>query len=496
MKTTLKMLSLILALIMCVCTFAGCKDKKEEEQTTQTTDSVSTGPVSNDLEARNLAGKEFVILDANDHPTVHINYAEDMEGSAVEQALYKRDKHVEERSNFEIKYEPFDNLGLPGISVVTTAMSSGDRPYDLVVSTASGGRLTTLACEGILANLKSMPNLDFSQKWWMSESNDALTLGGKMYFTTGDIMASVYGAPMAVFGNKTLLEQYQIDDNLYNKVRYGEWTMEYLAMITTNITTDVNHDGVLSTDMDFFGVIAQPIKMSAVGMLVGMGFENSYVQDDSLIVVNDNEEVIEKLCDTIKKAVSEVKCENNDNGNVVYDTFENDRAVFLVHLIESANSGLRDMESDFAILPMPKADEAQENYRTYINGWVDCFIAVPSYDTSDTDYADYAGYVIESMARASYDIVRPIAYEQVVMYQSARDADAVEMLEIIFNTLYIDFQGIFDFGGSTIGEGGVSTMIANYVFNKGNLASDFARINSKMKSAAETYSQQWINATS
>ncbi len=494
MKTTLKILSLILALLMCACTFVGCKDDKEGEQTT--TGAVDTSSGSNDLEARDFTGKEFVILDANDHPEMHINYAEDMDGTAVEQALYKRDQHLEGRSNFDIKYEQFINTDKPGISVFTTAMSSGDRPYDLVVSTASGGRLPTLACEGLLADLNAMPTLDLKQKWWSSESNEALTLGGKMYFTTGDIMASVYSAPMAVFGNKKLMAEYHIEDNLYNKVRYGEWTMEYLAEITTNITTDVNNDGKFSSADDFFGVVAQPIKMSAVGMLVGMGFENSYVQDDNLIVVNDDQETIMKLCEDIKKVVSGLEVKDGNNQNIIEDTFKNERAVFLVHLVESANSALRDMESDFAIFPMPKADEEQQNYRTYINGWVDCFMAVPSYDKADTEYAEYAGYVVESMARASYDIVRPVAFDQVVMYQSTRDPDAMEMLEIIFNTMYIDFQGIFDFGGSTVGTGGVSTKISNYVFKNGNLASDLAGINATMKTAAATYSQQWLNAAS
>ncbi len=485
MKKTLKLISLALVLLLLLTSFAACGGKEEESGTQGGTVDTSSG--SNALPARDLGAKEFKILDANDHPDMHINYSESMEGTAVQQALFEKDTFVETRNNVQIVYTQFVNTDKPGIEPFVNSYQAGDRLYDVVVSTASGDRLVNYACQGLFANLRELPVLDLSQKWWSAEANEALTLGGKTYFTTGDIMASVYDAPMAVYANKTLVEQYDIGDDLYQTVHDGAWTMEYMAEITKNLSQDLNQDNVMHAEHDFFGVVSQPIKMTAVGMMVGMGFENSYVQNDSLIIVNDDIEAIDKLCTVIRRVVQDVE-RNNNNQLVIDSTFKSDRAVFLIHLMEAANHNLRDMSSDFMILPMPKGDVEQENYRTYINGWVDCFVAVPEYDKSDASYPEFAGFMLESMARASYDIVRPIAFDQVVKYQSTRDPGTLEMLEIVYNTMYLDFQGIFDFGKA-------STKIAEHIYKGTDLASSLAGVKSTITKEAANMSASWLNGT-
>ncbi len=480
MKQTVRVLSLILALLMCTAALVSCGGDDEETKASVGNDGAE---YENELEAQDFGGREFRVLDANDQPDMHVNFAEDMNGTAVQQALYKRDMYIEERNKVNIVYTQVTNTNLAGISAFTDLADGGDRPYDLVVSTASGGRLPILACSGYFSDLKTLPTLDLSQKWWSAEMNEAMSLGGKMYFTTGDIMASVYDAPMAVYANKSLLDEYQITDNLYSTVKDDKWTLEYMSGLVANISRDVNNDGVMHASDDIFGVISEPNRMSSVGMLVGMGYENSYVANNA-IFVNDDMETLESLCSKIKGMVQNVTFEVK--ADIINKAFKNDRAVFLVHLVEAANHKLRDMSSDFMVLPMPKGDENQENYRSYMNGWVDCFISVPTFDASKSGEAEFHGYMLEAMARASYDIVRPVAFEQVVMLQSTRDPDAIEMLEIIYNTLYLDFQGVFDFGGQ-------GTLIAQHVFADAELASSMAGIKSKITSEAAERSAQWLN---
>ncbi len=489
MKTTLKILSLLLAVIMCTCAFVGCKDDIEEETADSEIETLAEG--SNELEARNFGGKEFRILDANDYPSMHINFAEDMDGNAVEQALYKRDVYIEGRNNVDIVYTQIENIKNEGITAFTNAYDGGERLYDLVITTASednGGRsrFPTLATTGRFTNLRALPTLDLDQKWWSKEMNEAISLGGKMYFTTGDIMASVYDAPMAVFANKDLLAENKIEDDLYQKVKDGEWTLEYMAGITKNLNRDKNYDNIFSAADDFFGVVAQPNRMTAVGLLVGMGYSNSYISGTD-IVINDDVETLTNMCAAIKNTLGTITVNKADE--VINTTFKKGNAVFLVHLVQSANHDLRDMASDFMVLPMPKSNVTQETYRSYINGWVDCFVGVPSFSADTADEADFYGYMLEVMARASYDIVRPVAFDQVVMLQSTRDPEAVEMLEIIYNTLYLDFQGIYDFGD-------YGYVIQDHVFKGKELASSLVAKKSTAVKEAETQSQYWLNPDS
>ena len=99
------------------------------------------------------------------------------------------------------------------------------------------------------------------------------------------------------------------------------------------------------------------------------------------------------------------------------------------------------MENDFLILPMPKKDETQTEYRSMINPWANCYVGVPMNISFDIGNSEFAGFITEALAFASYMYARPIVYEMVYMAQQLRNADSQEMLEIIYNTTYSDFNG-------------------------------------------------------
>ena len=232
-----KVISLLLVVLMLLPVLVSCGEDVEEGETKE---SVTLEGIEDiELEAQDFGGKEFKVLDANDHPDMHVNYAEDMSGSNIQCALYKRDAYIESRNNVNIVYTQVDNCNLDGISVFTNSYDAGDRLYDMVISTASGTRLATLSCSGYFTDLAALPTLDLSQKWWSSQMYEQMSLGGKMYFSTGDIMASVYDAPMVMYANTELLQNNQITDNLYQKVLAGDWTVEYMNTLVKDMSKDL-----------------------------------------------------------------------------------------------------------------------------------------------------------------------------------------------------------------------------------------------------------------
>ncbi len=491
MKKTLRMLALLLAVFTVLAAFAACKKKPTVIAPEETTPEDETDEgYENDLEAKDLGAQEFVIFDANDHPELHVNYSENMEGTIVEKALYSRDSYLEQRNNLYITYfsmNPSDNVQ----ETMMLLKSAGDRPYDIMISTAcsseqTGGRLPALAVNGVLADLASLPTVDLTNKWWSPWINTQLSLGGKTYFTTGDIVASVYDAPMAVYANRDLLVDYGLladPTELYQIVKDGEWTFEYMKNLTKDMTRDVNDDGVYHANDDFFGIVSQPLALTTDALLTGFGFELSSVVGDT-IVINENIEILERYTSLLKNTLITPKYDTHQN-DIINITFKNDRAIFLTHFVEAATHGLRDMATDFLVLPAPKASAEQDGYRSCINGWVNCFIAVPSFDIAKTDYAEDIGYLLEAMARASYDIVRPEAFDNIVMLRAIKDPGSYEMLEIIFNSLYLDYQCIYNFGQ-------VSTVISNYVFGTQELTSNFASAKDMAKSEAEIVAGGWL----
>ena len=113
--------------------------------------------------------------------------------------------------------------------------------------------------------------------------------------------------------------------------------------------------------------------------------------------------------------------------------FREDRALFWIEMIY-ASAQQRDMDSDFGFLPMPKYDDRQESYMSYMHmGW-STTSAVP---VTNDDH-DLTGRLLEDMAWKSSETVRPAYYDRTLQGKISRDDDSGEMLDIIYSGLNID----------------------------------------------------------
>jgi hypothetical protein len=115
-----------------------------------------------------------------------------------------------------------------------------------------------------------------------------------------------------------------------------------------------------------------------------------------------------------------------------YD-FPNGKVMFLVNYVNAAlNDEMREMKTDFGILPYPKYDESQKDYYSRIEG---CEMSgIPN---TVTDKARTSA-VIEALASISATTVEPAYYDIVLKSQAARDNDSSEMLDIIFANRVFD----------------------------------------------------------
>ena len=160
--------------------------------------------------------------------------------------------------------------------------------------------------------------------------------------------------------------------------------------------------------------------------------------------------------------------------------FSEGRGLSMMHFTSSAAVYLREMEDPYLILPMPKADETQETYRSYANPWMDAFVAIPK--NADTDFA---GFVSEALAYYSYKNVRPLSYELTYKTKMARDENSAEMLGIIFDNLYLDFGCITDFGGQC-------DILANVLAGEGEFASAMASSEKRLDEEVGKFTEAWL----
>jgi hypothetical protein len=118
--------------------------------------------------------------------------------------------------------------------------------------------------------------------------------------------------------------------------------------------------------------------------------------------------------------------------------FSNNQGLFYVECA-SYIVNLRNMSDDFGVLPLPKYNEAQENYSTYVHG-ISSTMVIPQ---GSKNYEEMSK-VIETMAILSGKMVKPTYYDLVLKRKTVRDEDSAGMLDIIFSNRTYDLASYYD----------------------------------------------------
>ena len=437
-----------------------------------------------ELGEHNFGGKKFTILDANAHPDWHVNiHGDSLNGDIVNDALYERDLAISDKFGVDIDYVQMTDAKT-GTDAMKKGVFAGDDEFTMCISTIKGGTLGTIVSDGVLANLCDNQYLSLDQSWWSYLFEKNLKLDGKMYFTTGDISPTMYQMPHCLYLNTKLAEDYQVDtEELCQLVRDGKWTLDELISRVNGLNQDLNGDGKMEPTEDFFGLAfnTNSTQNNLDSFVVDAGVTLSNITKDGKgLEINIMNEYTLKILDKVKNLYID-KYKFGDQWEYINSAFKDGRALFMYHMTESAQNFLRDMEDDYMILPMPKGEVAQDDYHSYVNAWADAFVAIPT--NADNELA---GVVTEALAFWSWKYIRPKSYEMTYKLKTARNDNSAEMLDIVFSTLCLDFNYIYDFGGTF-------TALRSVIGGDKELASALASKMDKANSEIEKLVTSWIN---
>ena len=477
-------LSLILLMAL-IASAVSCGDTAQNnpESSGDTSAEETTVVVEKDyldtLSTDKFSGRTLRIFDANDHPEMHINVAlDEQNGDLVNDALYNRDLLMENTFGVTIEYTKSPGKANAACRQLDQCVLAGDNEWEFVYSCLLGGALTSSATSGTLANLCDIEALQLDKDWWSSLLYDSFRLNDTMYFSTGDVSPAMYQGVYVVFANSRLMEENKIDaDELMTLALDGKWTLDKLLTTTKDLFRDTNNDGVMDMADDFFGHCFhtnQRHVLDAAGVSVvrlnddKTGFELDFDNEHNISVVD-------KLKSYYVKSVN-----NNSNPNEGPKLmFKEGRCVFFTHAVEVAMSHFRDMEDDYIILPMPKADENQENYISTFSGWISSYVSIPL--TADKDFA---GTMLEAMAYIGRRDIRPKAYELAYKAKSASDERSAEILDLCLDTAYIDFNSIYNFGNSY-------SIVDSASCGNGELVSGLASVRTATEEAINKFVESW-----
>ena len=326
------------------------------------------------------------------------------------------------------------------------AVLAGDDAFDLAAHhiVNAGG----LAAKGIFMNWYDVPYIDFSKPWWAQSTVDNLTYHGVALLAVGDLALTSIGRTYCVFFDKVYAESYGIDD-VYGIVKDGTWTIDKLSELTKDIYTDVNNNSIRDYD-DFYGFSSG--SASNVGVYLWTFDNPIIVKDDTgeLSVGVKTEKInsiVEKLITVMKKNQGTFydknytsKYSNASGGHCTSrDMFIDGNVIFANGYVDMAIDYFRDIEDDYGIIPYPKWNEAQENYITMADG-NHASLAVPK----SVGNLEMVGIVTEALCAESYKTLVPAYYETALKVKYTRDAESVEILDMLINSRVFDFGYVYD----------------------------------------------------
>lgn len=444
-----RILLLILALGMMVTAFVGCKKKP-------VTPPDPNGGLSDDY--RNTAKQalgfdkednhetEFQILvnNAATHFDMKTDFIGDMNGSVVEQVVYRRAAECETYLGISLLYKE-QNGSYNGsvIEDVSNLITAGSCPYDMIVIGLNAGILGRDI--SILYNVLEMDSVNVDHNWWVQDTLEQVSMNGQLYFLSGDACMSTYGYLGCVFANLEVSKKFQQNVDYFELVEQKEWTMDRFFSLFQDVSSDIDEVPGIGHD-DVFGWANVSTGVRVMWSSCGLSLFSRNELTDEIQLKSGLDQKMLLLTEKLKDAYD--ASNSFYFGNTIMDkanqAFVTDRCLFYSYYVYRARSFIVDgINSSFAILPLPLYDEEQEDYiSTNISAYNALFFP------SSLKNPSLAGKVAEFMGWSGKRIIIPTYYETYLQLRSTgKEEKNVAMLNLIRDKLRIspnELYGVID----------------------------------------------------
>ena len=455
-----KRIASFLLLLAMLTSMAACGEGAAETETSAELNADTTvteeteAAFSDNLPERDFEGKTFTSL----IPawTAGLMMAEELTGEVLNDALYNRDRAVEERFNTKIVSAVVDDCSVEMKSVT----ASGDDLYQIVSDGIVSLGINLM--QDWYLNAREIPYLDFSQPWYSSEVTSELTYKDVTFIFISDYSISNMDMTECMVYNNDLAEEYNLEP-IYDVVMAGEWTMDKLNTTIEGTYQDVNGDGT-KDDADRYG-LALDFKGDPSTIPFHFGHRILERRDDGSFkdVYYDEKmvNIVEWMYDLTHNNQN-VNCQ--DAWNHGFNMFYEGNTLIGYIRINMISWGLRDLDLDYALIPRPKYDENQEKYYSTLAGSADAMVFLKTVGDRE-----FAGIILEALAAESHRTAVPAYYDNVLSYKLVRDENNIDMVELIMDGRMYDFGYVY--GAFESHGGGAAFWLNDITKGDGNLTS-------------------------
>lgn len=454
-----KFIALFLSLLMMIPVLAACSDKDPSDTSDtdppaeSSADTVAetqrvdeNGYLLDDLpETLNFGNEKFLIVCWDEQMKTEFD-TEDNSVELIPNAINRRNQVTEQRLGVDLEF-----YGIKGnnsnrnsfIEAVSNSITTNAHEYDMVAAYSMCS--ASLSIKGCNLDLRSLDYLDFDKPWWPQRLTDEATVNDKLYFASGDISTNLLWSMLLMIYSKDMLAQYNIPDDLAKKVNNGEWTLDVLFDLASNVSGDI--DGVEGkSDGDRFGFTTSNVYSDAFFFASGLRTVERTETGVTQIAESFGSEKTHTLISRLNTFF------DSDNANFYTSNYSNatyfseGKSLFELRPTYYIRDYLAGSSVKYGVLPAPKYDTDQESYVTTV-GFTYTLYSVPA-DATD---ADMSAAVLECMASEAYRKTTPALFEIALKVRYSSDPESALMFDTIRNGISFDLGRIFclEFTGKT-----------------------------------------------
>ncbi len=425
-----------------------------EEQNTQET-------YASSIPAQDFSGEKIKVLTFT--TTEYMNSAQDINaaeltGELLNDAVYIRNELLTEKFNIQLDISDagtFQDI----IKVVNDTVIAGDtEALDILMGSAYS--MTTCGLAGSIRNMKGLPYIDLEKPWWNKTVAEESSILNTNYFLIGDMNLDAWTQSYVTYFNPEMAAEYNVED-LYQLVRDNKWTLEKMDTLTRSVYVDTNGNGEYDEN-DTYGLSACSVCIDCFWASGGVKF---IVKDANDAISLQFSNQFYDMYDSITALLAAPEMLFTDRpkyaaNRAVFDrgAFMENRALFFIEALCVGDYTLRDMESTFGILPVPKYSEEQDVYSTFSHTIHNSTVSLPITVTGELDKLCM---ILEDMAFYSMDTVRSAYYDKMLDGRLAQNAESAEMLDIVTQNISYDITFLLFYLDLIQSGTGLRTVIAN-----------------------------------
>ena len=279
-----------------------------------------------------------------------------------------------------------------------------------------------------------------------------MSIAHVLYFCSGDIMTSDKEGCWAMTFNRDIINNDNALEDPYVLVDSRRWTYDKMYEMAAHVcnVSDYSPD-------DYFNVTWGVVSGTPNNYLMWQGSGNKLILKDDVTDIPYlgplTEAGYDAMLDVAKvqydKQVTllsdNIKGIRDVNFDGVIKIFQTGHALFNIGSLTMVE-WMREHDTDFGVLPLPKAFEEQEAYYTSMSSTYAYAVAIP---TSNQNH-EFTAIITQALACESTTTVLEGYYDKTLVHKGLRRPEDVRMLDLMFNARLYDLSEVFSWANSLI----------------------------------------------